>query len=97
LTLDITSILWFAVRNRGSKETLDESSFEERDKKEIELFENGKWKEAVLSPSYKNSIDPNVLGIKNLKRTLQQNLYKRAKENFPLLKIKMRELRKQVP
>lgn len=84
---------WFAVRNRSSKETLDESSFEVRDKEEIELFENGKWKEAVLSPSYKNSIDPNVLGIKNLKHTLQQNLYKRVKENFPLLKIKMRELK----
>ena len=83
---------WFAVRNRNSKETLDESSFEERDKKETELFENGKWKEAVLSSSYSTSIDPNILGIKHLKRTLQQCLYKRVKENFPLLKTKMREL-----
>jgi hypothetical protein len=84
---------WFAVRNRSSKEILDESTFEERDKKETELFENGKWKEAVLSSSYQNSVDPNVLGIKYLKRALQQSFYKRVKENFPLLKVKMRNLK----
>lgn len=84
---------WFAVRNRSSKEILDESTFEERDEKETELFDNGKWKEAILSSSYQSSIDSNVLGIKYLKRALQQSLYKRVKENFPLLKVKMRNLK----
>lgn len=74
---------------------MDASSFEERDKKETELFESGKWKEAVLSSSYLTSIDPNILGIKHLKRTLQQSLYKRVKENFPLLKTKMGELQEK--
>lgn len=86
---------WFAVRNRSSKEVLGEASFEERDEKEIELFESGIWKEAVSSSSYLNSIDPNVLGIKRLKHTLQQSLYKRVKENFPILKTKMRGLKKR--
>src|SRR5271168_855726 len=67
---------WFAVRNRSSKEILVEETFEERDKKETELFESGKWKEAVSNSNSWNSVDPNVLGIKCLKHTLQRNLYK---------------------
>jgi hypothetical protein len=59
------------------------------------LFENGKWREAVLSSSYLTSIDPNILGIKHLKHTLQQSLYKRVKESFPLLKSKMGELQEK--
>ena len=72
----------------------DEATFEERDRKEIELFESGVWKEAAMSSSYAKSIDPNVLGIKHLKRTLQQSLYKRVKENFPSLKATMRDLKR---
>lgn len=48
-----------------------------------------------MSSSYLTSIDPNILGIKNLKRTLQRSLYKRVKENFPLLKAKMGELQEK--
>jgi hypothetical protein len=84
---------WFAVRNRNSEEILDASSFEERDRKEIQLFDSGKWKEAVSSPDSWKSIDPNVLGVKYLKVTLQRSLYKRVKENFPLLKTRMRNMK----
>jgi hypothetical protein len=59
----------------------------------MELFSSEKWKEAIYDPSHLTSIDPNVLGIKNLKRALQKTLYKRVKENFPLLKAKMRGLK----
>jgi hypothetical protein len=81
------------VRNRSSKEILDGESFEERDKKEDGFFGGGKWKEATLSfPAWGGSIDPKVLGIQRLKRTLQGYLYKRVKEKFPRLRRKMRSL-----
>jgi len=83
---------WFAVRNRSSKEVIDRESFEERDRKEDVFFGGGKWKEATLNFPAWNSIDPNVLGIQRLKRTLQGYLYKRVKENFPGLRTKIRSL-----
>jgi hypothetical protein len=86
---------WFAVRNRGPDEISSEATFEERDRKEMELFESGKWKEATSDPSHFSSIDPTVLGIKRLKLALQKTLYKRVKENFPLLKAKMKGLKKE--
>jgi hypothetical protein len=86
---------WFAVRNRTLKEIQDEATFEERDKKENELFQSSKWKEATSGLLYPNSVDPNVLGIKHLKDKLQQSLYKRVKENFPLLKTTMRNLKRE--
>lgn len=83
---------WFAVRNRNSKEILDGESFEERDKKEDEFFAGGKWKDATLGFPSRDSIDPKILGIRHLKQTLQNYLYKRVKENFPHLISEMRKL-----
>lgn len=80
------------MRNRNSKEIQDGESFEERDKKEDVFFGGGKWKEATLNFPAWGSIDPKVLGIQRLKRTLQGYLYKRVKENFPRLRSKMRSL-----
>ena len=80
------------MRNRSSKEILDGESFEERDRKEGEFFGGGKWKESTLAFPAWNSIDPKVLGIQRLKSTLQDRLYKRVKENFPVLRNKMRSL-----
>jgi hypothetical protein len=83
------------VRNRSTEEIHGGESFEERDKKEEEFFQSGKWKETTFNfPSW-NSIDPNVLGIQCLKRNLQRHLYKRVKENFPRLKNKMRNLERE--
>ncbi|KAN0098347.1 P-loop containing nucleoside triphosphate hydrolase protein [Hyaloscypha variabilis] len=83
---------WFAVRNRSSKEIQDGESFEARDRKEEEFFRSGKWKEATLDFPAWTAIDPKVLGIQRLKRTLQGYLYKRVKDNFPTLRNKMRSL-----
>jgi hypothetical protein len=83
---------WFAVRNRSPKEIIDGELFEERDRKEDVFFGGGKWKEATSSFPAWDSIDPKVLGIQRLKRTLQGYLYKRVKENFPALRTKMRSL-----
>ncbi|KAH6680847.1 P-loop containing nucleoside triphosphate hydrolase protein [Halenospora varia] len=83
---------WFAVRNRSSQEIQDGESFEERDRKEDGFFGSSKWKEATLDFPAWDSIDPGVLGIQRLKRTLQGYLYKRVKENFPRLRAKMRNL-----
>jgi hypothetical protein len=80
------------VRNRSSKEILDGESFEERDKKEDDFFRGGKWKEATLNFPISGSIDPKVLGIQRLKRTLQGHLCKRVKKSFPDLRSKMRDL-----
>ena len=83
---------WFAVRNRSSKEINDGESFEDRDKKEDSFFGSGKWKDVTSNfPSW-GSIDPKVLGIQHLKRTLQGHLYRRVKEKFPDLRAKMRDL-----
>ena len=80
------------MRNRNSKEILDGESFEERDKKEDEFFAGGKWKDATLGFPSRDSIDPKILGIRHLKRTLQVYLYKRVIKNFPRLRNKMRDL-----
>lgn len=83
------------MRNRSPEEVIDEESFDERDKKEKDLFASGKWKEALTGFSTGNSITPDALGTQCLKRTLQRHLYKRVRENFPLLKSKMRALESQ--
>ena len=80
------------MRNRSPEEVIDEESFDDRDKKEKALFASGKWKEALTSFSTRNSITPDVLGTQCLKGRLQQHLYKRVRENFPLLKSKMKAL-----
>ncbi|TVY62905.1 Dynamin-1-like protein, partial [Lachnellula suecica] len=83
---------WFAVRNRSTQEILEGESFEERDRKEEAFFASGKWQDATSGfPSW-SSIDPRLLGIRHLKRSLQTLLYKRVKENFPRLRSKMRDL-----
>ncbi|KAH8786955.1 P-loop containing nucleoside triphosphate hydrolase protein [Hyaloscypha finlandica] len=83
---------WFAVRNRSPKEIIDGELFEERDRKEDVFFGGGKWKEATSSFPAWDSIDPKVLGIQRLKRTLQGYLYKQVKENLPGLRNKIRSL-----
>jgi hypothetical protein len=83
---------WFAVRNRGTEEILEGESFDVRDRKEQEFFEGGKWKTATMNFPALGSLDPKVLGIRLLKRSLQVHLYKRVKENFPRLRAKMKSL-----
>ena len=71
---------------------MEEESFDDRDRKETEMFAGGKWKKAlIMSPNW-DAIKPEVLGTPSLKRTLQRHLLTRVKENFPDLKKKMRSL-----
>lgn len=92
---DHLNLGWFAVRNRGPDEISGQANFEERDRKETELFESGKWKEALLNPSPLKSVDSHVLGIKNLKHAVRKTMNKQVKENFPRLKAQMKDLKRE--
>jgi hypothetical protein len=79
---------WYAVRNRSPKEIIDEATFEERDKRELQFFGSGIWQEAVLRPW--RSINANKLGVKSLKPMLSRTLYDRVQRSLPQLRDVMK-------
>lgn len=83
------------MRNRSSQEIRDGELFKERDRKEDEFFTGSQWGDATRNFPAGGSIDPKVLGIRCLKHTLQDHLYRRVKESFPRLRAKMSSLEKE--
>lgn len=74
---------WHVLRNRASEEA--DTSQEERDEKEKDLFRTWPW----------NTIDPSSLGIAELRKRLAERLFGLAKKELPSLRqFFHRELRR---